>query len=153
MVPLLTKPMYHHFPYQSSSHHVSHQEIFWFAGLGKKVTSEDITADKVGMQVKEKNCPELVTALTADGAPLASGALPSCGGATAESDKAMWDGVLKTTTVKQKREKTPKNTEGDECKEMVPKTMKEKPGSNFIYLERFLFEGAKRLWWPQISVG
>ncbi len=97
------------------------------------------------MKVNETNCSELVTALTSDGGPLASGALPSCGGATTESDKSMWDGVLNTATVKQKKEKVPKAIGSEDLTEMIPKTMKEKPGSYFIYLERLFFGGMKLL--------
>lgn len=101
------------------------QEIYWFAGTGKKITSDDITGEKIAISGKEENpSAELVEAITSETGPLTAGALPATGGAGAESDKHTWDSVLKTSTAKAKARPPKRNTE--QAEEVTPKTYKEK---------------------------
>ena len=102
------------------------EEIYWYAGLGRKITSDAVTGETIAISGHEKNPnSELVAAITGETGPLHAGALPACGGSTEEADKNAWDSIMKTTTVKGKTPKNPKKAEGDEPEEVVPKTWKE----------------------------
>ena len=103
---------------------ISGEEIYWYAGMGRKMTSDDITAETVQLTAIEKAPDaELVAAITSENGLLAAGSLPTSGGATAESDKNAWDSILKATTVKVK--KNPAKKPKEEPEEMEPKSWKE----------------------------
>jgi len=93
--------------------------------MGRKMTSDDITADTVQLSAVDKKVdPELVAALTSESGVLAAGSLPTSGGATADSDKNAWDTILKVPTQKAKKEKNHAKKE-DGPEEMEPKTWRE----------------------------
>lgn len=107
------------------------KEIWWLAGRGKQITSDNLVAENLSIKVNEKNPgAELVEALTGDSGCLQAGALPSSGLATAEGDKNAWESVMKGSCEKAKPAKR-KREEKTEAEEVKPKTMRE-PGPKFL---------------------
>ena len=96
------------------------KEIYYYAGASNQITRDDITSDSMTLQGKFKPDSETLDALTKEGGPLCSGALPALAAGTSDGAKGVWQSTVGAPVSKAKPAKPP-----TPATEVLPKTVPE----------------------------
>ena len=96
------------------------KEIYYYAGSASQITHDDITAEAMTLQGKFRPDSETLDALTKEGGPLCSGALPALAAGTNDGAKGVWSAAVGAPVSKAKPPKPP-----TPATEVVPKTVPE----------------------------
>ena len=97
------------------------QEIYYYAGDGARITQDDVTSTAMTLQAQTQPDAKTLSDLTAEGAPLAAGALPDLQTVGADGSKGVWTAM--GSTVSKARIKKREDTE--QAVEVKPKTSQE----------------------------
>ncbi|CAK9011249.1 unnamed protein product [Durusdinium trenchii] len=98
------------------------QEIYYYAGDGARITQDDVTSTAMTLQAQTQPDAKTLSDLTAEGAPLAAGALPDLQTVGADGSKGVWTAM--GSTVSKARIKKREDTE--QAVEVKPKTSQER---------------------------
>ena len=96
------------------------KEIYYYAGASNQITHDDITSEAVTMQGKFRPDSDTLDALTKEGGPLCSGALPALAAGSNDGAKGVWSSAVGAPVSKAKPVKPP-----TPATEILPKTVPE----------------------------